>query len=138
MKELLGFVLIHPEKEDFVFGMHLDDGLEVVLYAPTPTNAKVFKDFEEIKDFVSYLEDFIFDSPKTKNFISLLNALNFANEKTLVVLAEANQNVYLASRNLQKAKVITADQLNTYDVLNAGKLVLTTGSVKTLEEALAK
>ena len=40
MKELLGFVLIHPEKEDFVFGMHLDDGLEVVLYAPTPANAK--------------------------------------------------------------------------------------------------
>ena len=64
MKELLGFVLIHPEKEDFVFGMHLDDGLEVVLYAPTPTNAKVFKDFEEIKDFVSYLEDFTFDIAK--------------------------------------------------------------------------
>ena len=64
MKELLGFVLIHPEKEDFVFGMHLDDGLEVVLYAPTPANAKVFKDFEEIKDFVSYLEDFTFDIAK--------------------------------------------------------------------------
>jgi large subunit ribosomal protein L4 len=46
--------------------------------------------------------------------------------------------VYLSSRNLKRTKVITADQLNTYDVLNAGKLVLTTGAVKVLEEALAK
>ena len=64
MKELLGFVLIHPEKEDFVFGIHLDDGLEVVLYAPTPANAKVFKDFEEIENFVLHLETFYFDVAK--------------------------------------------------------------------------
>jgi len=56
----------------------------------------------------------------------------------LLVLPAANNNVYLSSRNIQKAKVITADQLNTYDVLNAGKLLLTAGSVKKLEEALAK
>ena len=84
------------------------------------------------------LEDFNFDTAKTKNFVSLLSALNFSGEKTLVVLASASENVYLASRNIQSTKVITADQLNTYDVLNAGKLVLTTGSVKTLEEAFAK
>jgi large subunit ribosomal protein L4 len=87
---------------------------------------------------VIVLEDFSFDSPKTKNFITLLGALNFSEEKTLIVLASANDNVYLSSRNIQKTKVITADQLNTYDVLNAGKLVFTTGSVKSLEEALAK
>ena len=87
---------------------------------------------------VVVLEDFSFDTPKTKNFVSLLNALNFSDEKTLLVLPEGNKNVYLSSRNIQKAKVITADQLNTYDVLNAVKLVLTTGSVKTLEEAFAK
>ena len=87
---------------------------------------------------VLVLEDFSFENPKTKNFVSLLSALNFSDVKTLLVLPEGNENVYLASRNLQKAKVITADQLNTYDVLNAGKLVLTTGSVKFLEEALAK
>lgn len=89
---------------------------------------------------VIVLEDFSFDTPKTKNFVSLLSALNFSNEKTLIVLPVGNENanVYLASRNLQKTKVITADQLNTYDVLNAVKLVLTTGSVKTLEEAFAK
>ena len=84
------------------------------------------------------LEDFTFETVKTKNYVSLVAALNIANEKTLLVLPAANNNVYLSSRNLKKAKVITADQLNTYDVLNAGKLLLTTGSVKTLEEALAK
>jgi large subunit ribosomal protein L4 len=84
------------------------------------------------------LEDVQFDSIKTKNFINLVNALNVANEKTLLVLPALNQNVYLSSRNLKKAKVITADQLNTYDVLNASKLVLTTAAVKSLEEAFAK
>lgn len=87
---------------------------------------------------VVVLEDFNFDTPKTKQFVSLLSALNFSDQKTLLVLPEGNKNVYLSSRNIQKAKVITADELNTYDVLNAVKLVLTTGSVKTLEEAFAK
>lgn len=84
------------------------------------------------------LEDFTFDAIKTKNYAKLVSDLNVANEKTLLVLPAANNNVYLSSRNIKKAKVITADQLNTYDVLNAGKLLLTTGSVKTLEEAFAK
>ncbi|RZM24374.1 MAG: 50S ribosomal protein L4, partial [Pedobacter sp.] len=70
--------------------------------------------------------------------VKLVEDLNLANEKTLLVLPAANNNVYLSSRNLKRAKVVTADQLNTYDVLNAGKLLLTTGSVKTLEEAFAK
>jgi large subunit ribosomal protein L4 len=55
-----------------------------------------------------------------------------------LVLPTQNNNIYLSSRNIQKAKVITADQLNTYDVLNAGKLLLTADSLKTLEEAFAK
>ena len=84
------------------------------------------------------LEDFTFDTIKTSNYVKMIASLNIATEKTLLVLPAANNNVYLSSRNIQKAKVITADQLNTYDVLNAGKLLLTTGSVKTLEEALAK
>ena len=61
-----------------------------------------------------------------------------ADEKTLLVLPAYNNNVYLSSRNLKKAKVIVASDLNTYDVLNATKLLLTADSVKTLEEALAK
>ncbi len=84
------------------------------------------------------LEDFNFESVKTKSYVQLIADLNATNEKTLLVLGAANNNVYLSSRNLKKAKVITADQLNTYDVLNAGKLLLTAGAVKTLEEALAK
>lgn len=84
------------------------------------------------------LEDFNFDSIKTKNYVKLVADLNVTDVKTLLVLGAANENVYLSSRNLKKSKVITADQLNTYDVLNAGTLLLTTGAVKTLEEALAK
>ena len=84
------------------------------------------------------LEDFTFDTVKTKNYVKLVADLNVSDVKTLLVLPAANNNVYLSSRNLKKSKVITADQLNTYDVLNAGTLLLTTGAVKTLEEALAK
>jgi large subunit ribosomal protein L4 len=84
------------------------------------------------------LEDFKFDAIKTKTYIQMVADLNVTDVKTLLVLAAADNNVYLSSRNLKKAKVITADQLNTYDVLNAGKLLLTAGAVKTLEEALAK
>lgn len=85
------------------------------------------------------LEDFSFDAIKTKTYIQMEADLNVTNDKTLLVLAGAeNNNVYLSSRNLKKTKVISVEQLNTYDVLNAGKLILTTGAVKTLEEALAK
>ncbi len=84
------------------------------------------------------VEDFTFDSIKTKSYLQFSADLKVSEEKTLLVLGAANNNVYLSSRNLKKTKVITADQLNTYDVLNAGKLILTTGALKTLEEALAK
>ena len=84
------------------------------------------------------LEDFTFDAVKTKSYVQFVADLNVTDVKTLLVLGAANNNVYLSSRNLKKAKVITVDQLNTYDVLNAGKLLLTTGAVKILEEALAK
>src|ERR1700749_2622235 len=84
------------------------------------------------------IEDFSFDAIKTKSYIQLVADLNVTDVKTLLVLGAANNNVYLSSRNLKKTKVVTADQLNTYDVLNAGKLLLTTGAVKLLEEAFAK
>jgi large subunit ribosomal protein L4 len=84
------------------------------------------------------LEDFTFDAIKTKSYIQLVADLSVTDVKTLLVLPAANNNVYLSSRNLKRTKVITADQLNTYDVLNAGKLLLTTGAVKLLEEAFAK
>ena len=84
------------------------------------------------------LEEVNFDAIKTKNYVALINALNCADEKTLLVLPVENKNVYLSSRNVKKAKVIVASELNTYDVLNATKLLLTADSVKTLEEAFAK
>ena len=84
------------------------------------------------------LEDFTFEAVKTKSYIQMVAALKFTDVKTLLVLPAANNNIYLSSRNLKKSKVITADQLSTYDVLNAGTLLLTAGAVKTLEEALAK
>lgn len=94
--------------------------------------------YKAIDNHIIVLEDFSFDSIKTKSYIQLVADLNFTNEKTLLVLPAANNNIYLSSRNIKKAKVITADQLSTYDVLNAGRLLLTASSVKTLEEALAK
>ena len=87
---------------------------------------------------VVILEDFDFETAKTKNYTSLLAALNVGTQKTLLVLPAQNNNIYLSSRNVQKTKVISAADLNTYDVLNAGVLVLTADSVKTLEEAFAK
>lgn len=87
---------------------------------------------------VVVLEAFTFDAVKTKSYAQLVASLNLTGEKTLLVLPTADKNVYLSSRNIKSAKVITASQLNTYDVLNAGKLLLTTETVKTLEEAFAK
>lgn len=84
------------------------------------------------------LEAFNFDSIKTKNYVQMVADLNLTDAKTLLVLPAANNNVYLSSRNVKKAKVVTAAELNTYDVLNAGTLLLTTETVKTLEEAFAK
>jgi len=87
---------------------------------------------------VLVLDNVSFDTVKTKNYVAFVNALNVADEKTLLVLPAYDNNVYLSSRNLKKTKVIAASDLNTYDVLNATKLLLTTDSVKTLEEAFAK
>jgi large subunit ribosomal protein L4 len=83
------------------------------------------------------LEDFQFDTPKTKNFIALMGKLNL-DGKSLMVIPTKSDNILLSSRNLQKSKVITAADINTYDVLNADKLVLIASSVKTIEESLSK
>jgi large subunit ribosomal protein L4 len=84
------------------------------------------------------VEDFTFEAPKTKQFIDVLNNLKLNDKKTLLVIAEPNNNVYLSSRNLQGARVVTASELNTYDILNANYLVLAEGSVKKIEENLLR
>ncbi len=84
------------------------------------------------------LEDVSFDAPKTKNYIALLNGLSLSDKKTLLVLSEDNKNVFLSSRNLPKAKVVTVNDVNTYQLLNADHLVLCEGSVSKLETILSK
>lgn len=84
------------------------------------------------------VEDFNFEAAKTKQFIDVLNNLKLNDKKTLLVIAEPNNNVYLSSRNLQGVRVVTASELNTYDILNANYLVLAEGSVKKIEENLLR
>lgn len=68
--------------------------------------------------------------------MDLIKNLNLADKKTLLVLGDSNKNVYLSSRNLEGAKVVTALELNTYDIVNAQTLILSEGSVKVLETLL--
>ena len=79
------------------------------------------------------VEDFTFETPKTKDFVTITKNLKLADKKLLMVLPENNKLVYLSSRNLEKTKVVTASELNTYDVLNAVNLVLTEKSVAVVE-----
>jgi large subunit ribosomal protein L4 len=80
------------------------------------------------------LEDFTFEGPKTKNYTDMLSNLNLPDKKTLLVLSESNKNVYLSSRNLKQAKVATASDLNTYDILNANNLLFVESSLKEIEK----
>ncbi|MCO6500680.1 MAG: 50S ribosomal protein L4 [Vicingus serpentipes] len=84
------------------------------------------------------LEDFSFDAPETKKYTELLNNLGVANKKSLLVLSESNKNVYLSSRNLKGAKVVTASDINTYDLMNAGSVILAESSIETIENILSK
>jgi large subunit ribosomal protein L4 len=84
------------------------------------------------------VEDFTFDTPNTKNFINVLKALGLENKKSLFVLGDSNKNVYLSSRNLKAANVLTNLELSTYAILNANNLVLLEGSLEGIEENLSK
>jgi len=76
------------------------------------------------------IEDPKFDAIKTKDFKSFISDLKLENEKVLMILGEKDDNVYLSSRNLKKVKVVTADSVNTFDVLNAKKVVLAKSSIE--------
>ncbi|RRJ90884.1 50S ribosomal protein L4 [Paenimyroides tangerinum] len=84
------------------------------------------------------VEDFGFDVPNTKNFINVLKALGLENKKSLLVLGESNKNVYLSSRNLQRASVVTSSELSTYGIMNNNALVLTEGSIAGIVDNLSK
>lgn len=82
------------------------------------------------------LEDIQMESPKTQEFKTLLSDLKLENEKVLMILGSQNDNVYWSSRNLGRIKVVTADSLNTYDVLNAKKIVMAESSIEVIEKIL--
>lgn len=84
------------------------------------------------------VEDFNLDAPKTKDFANIAKNLKVDSKKVLLVLPEVEKNVYLSARNLQKAEVMTAAQVNSYKVLNADVVVITENSLKVIDEILTK
>ena len=84
------------------------------------------------------VEDFTFEAPKTKSFLEVMNNLKVADKKVLVLMPEANKNVYLSARNLQRAKVGRAADLHTYSVLDANVMVVTESALAQIEQVLNK
>ncbi len=87
---------------------------------------------------ISILEDFTFEAPRTKDYLAMLKSLSLDDKKTLLVIPKSDKNIVLSGRNVQNAKIITAEQINTYDVLNADTLVLIESSVEKIEKTLLK
>jgi len=84
------------------------------------------------------VEDFNFDTVKTKNFSNVLKALELESKKSLFVMSGSNNNVYLSSRNLKTSKVVSNSGLNTYGILNAGKVVISESSLEEIKNNLSK
>jgi large subunit ribosomal protein L4 len=82
---------------------------------------------------IMVIEDFNFETPKTKNFKEVLKSLDLENKKSTFVFVNPNKNVYLSSRNLPNSRIVNSSNLNTYTILNAGKLVLTEPSISEIE-----
>ena len=80
------------------------------------------------------LEDFSFDTPKTKSYTDILSNFDVLDNKTVLVLAESNKNIFLSSRNLKNVKVVLASELNTYTVMNANKLMVMESSINEIEK----
>jgi len=87
---------------------------------------------------VMVVEDFNFETPKTKDFIAVLKSLGLENKKALFVLGDSNNSIYLSSRNLKGSDVITNSELSTYKILNANNIVLLEGALEGIESNLTK
>jgi large subunit ribosomal protein L4 len=121
------------------------------VFGPTPRDYS-FKLNKKVKDLarksalsykakdnsIAVLEDFSFDNAKTKQYISLLNALSLGDKKTLLILPQVNKNVVLSGRNIQNAKIMTADQINTYDLMHADNVIFVESAVSKVETLLNK
>ena len=92
--------------------------------------------YKAVSKNIMVIKDFNFDKIKTKDFETLLSDLGIQNEKVLMILGDKNDNIYLSSRNLKRVKVVTADTVNTFDLLNATKVVMLESSVKIIENIL--
>lgn len=87
---------------------------------------------------IMVLEDVTMDAARTKDFITILNALSLDSKKSLFILPEANKNLYLSSRNLPKTKVLTYNEISSYDLVNAGEIVFFEGAIEKFQENLKK
>lgn len=83
------------------------------------------------------VEDFSFEAPKTKEFINILQQLDVNGQKTVLVTSDFEREVYLSSRNVPKTETVRATDLNTYEIMNAGKLILSEGAVEKIKETFA-
>lgn len=89
--------------------------------------------FKAKENSIVVLEDFSFESPKTKQFVQLNKNLQILEKKSLYVLNEPNKNIYLSSRNLKGSKVVNISSLNTYDIVNASVIVLSESTINALQ-----
>ncbi len=83
---------------------------------------------------ITVVEDFVMETPKTKSFVAMAEALNLAGKKVLLVVAETDHNISLSVRNLPKVKVMQVANLNTYDVMNAGVMLFTESALARVNE----
>ncbi|MBL6663888.1 MAG: 50S ribosomal protein L4 [Flavobacteriales bacterium] len=86
---------------------------------------------------ITVLEDFSFDAPKTKQYLEMLANFELSGKKTLLILNEPNQNIYLSARNLDRTNVTTSANLNTYQIMNAGNILMVESSIKAIENTLS-
>jgi large subunit ribosomal protein L4 len=87
---------------------------------------------------IMVVEDFTFDKPKTKDFLEVLSALNLADKKSLFILGDSNNNVYLSSRNFKRSEVLNFSETSTYNIVNADSVVLFESSLEELQSNLSK
>lgn len=83
---------------------------------------------------ITVVEDFVMETPKTKSFVAMVEALSLTGKKVLLVVAETDHNISLSARNLPKVKVMQAANLNTYDVMNAGVMLFTESALAMVNE----
>ena len=121
------------------------------VFGPTPRDYS-FKLNKKVKDLarksalsykakdnsIAILEDFTFEKAQTKQYLNLLSALSLGDKKTLLILPEVNKNVVLSGRNIQNAKVTTADQINTYDLMHADNVIFVESAISKIETLLNK